>query len=499
MRQLLDNLKAFTDRFTFNQKILLGALAATLIVSIVIFSLWLQNNDKVVLFTNLSPEDAATAVDEIQKQNVQVELRDGGTTILVPENAVHRLRIELAAKGIPSSGTVGWGIFDGNQYGMTEFLQDVNYRRALEGELTKTIESIRGIRSARIHLVIPKQSIFKQNRTTATASVVLALGRGTVLSAQQIRGIQSLVAGSVEGLEIPNVTVLDQFGVVLSESLDGQDAAAGEGQLAIKKQVDGYLSQKAETMLARVLGPGKAIVRVDATLNFDRVQQQREIYDPDKAAIRSEEHSESTGSQDGSQETSTTNYELNRTLETVVGEVGGIKTLSVAVFVDGKYEQPEGGGEPTYTPLSEEELDQIRRVVMSAVGLDEERGDRIEVVSMRFQAPVETPEEGGLMGTPLLTTVSQIIGRVLLFILALLLALRLKNNLVQLAQQRYEPTQFKHDDSVLPSEELEELLEADEEIQMTERKLEEIRKYAGSKPDEVADLVHAWIGEAETG
>ena len=497
MRQLLDNLKAFFDRFTFNQKVLLGALTATLAVSVVIFSLWLRSDDKVVLFTNMNPQDAAAAVDEIQKQNVPVELADGGTTLLVPEKDVHRLRVDLAAKGIPSSGTVGWGIFDGKQYGMTEFLQNVNYRRALEGELTTTIESIQGIRSARVHLVIPKQSIFRQNQSPATASVVLALGRGHVLSAQQIRGIQSLVAGSVEGLEIPNVTVLDQFGVVLSESVDGQDTAAGEGQLAVKKQVDGYLSQKAETMLARVLGPGRAIVRVDATLNFDRIEQQREIYDPDKAAIRSEERSESSGGQDGAQETSTTNYELNKTLERVVGQVGGIKALSVAVFVDGKYTTPEGGGEPQYQPLSDDELEKIRRVVMSAVGLDEERGDHIEVVNMRFQEPPAVEEDGGLMQSPWLTTVPRIVGRVLLFVLALLLAVRLKNNLQELAQQRYEPAHFHHEDSPLAADELDDLLEADESVKVTETKLEEIRKYAGKNPEEVADLVHAWIGESE--
>ncbi|MBK7702043.1 MAG: flagellar M-ring protein FliF [bacterium] len=196
MRQLLDSLKVFTDRFTFNQKILMLAIVAAGVLSVGMFGAWLKSEEKTVLFTNLSPEDASLAISELNKKNVESELTDGGTTILVPEGEVHKLRVDLSAKGIPSSGTVGWGIFDGKQYGMTEFLQNVNYKRALEGELTKTIETIQGIRAARIHLVMPKPSIFKKMQSPATASVVLTLGQSSVLSPNQIRGIQSLVSAA---------------------------------------------------------------------------------------------------------------------------------------------------------------------------------------------------------------------------------------------------------------------------------------------------------------
>lgn len=495
MRQLLDSLKVFTDRFTFNQKILMLAIVAAGVLSVGMFGAWLKSEEKTVLFTNLSPEDASLAISELNKKNVESELTDGGTTILVPEGMVHKLRVDLSAKGIPSSGTVGWGIFDGKQYGMTEFLQNVNYKRALEGELTQTIESIQGIRAARVHLVMPKPSIFKKMQAPATASVVLTLGQSSVLSPNQIRGIQSLVSGSVEGLELPNVAVLDQYGVVLSESYEGEGYGQSEGQLALKKEVDAYLTEKAETMLARVLGPGRSIVRVDATLDFDRLEQQRHSFDPEKTVVRSEERSEASGAQDGNNETSVTNYEINEVVETVVGEVGDVKTMTVAVFVDGRYGEAEGDAPPVYTPLSDEELQQIQRVVTSAVGLNAERGDRIEVVNMQFRAPEEEEaEKGGLGGLPLPGSLPQVIGKVLLFGLALFMALRLKKALGDMMGQQLIPQGATREEF---AETKSDLLDTDESVTSTENKLKEIRDYAGASPQEIADLVQAWVHEAE--
>ena len=495
MRQLLDSLKVFMDRFTFNQKILMLAIVAAGILSVGMFGAWLKSEEKTVLFTNLSPEDASLAISELNKKNVESELTDGGTTILVPEGMVHKLRVDLSAKGIPSSGTVGWGIFDGKQYGMTEFLQNVNYKRALEGELTKTIETIQGIRAARIHLVMPKPSIFKKMQSPATASVVLTLGQSSVLSPNQIRGIQSLVSSSVEGLELPNVAVLDQYGVVLSESYEGEGYGQSEGQLALKKEVDAYLTEKAETMLARVLGPGRSIVRVDATLDFDRLEQKRHSFDPEKTVVRSEERSEASGTQDGTNETSVTNYEINEVVETVVGEVGDVKSMTVAVFVDGRYGEAQGDAAPVYTPLSDEELQQIQRVVTSAVGLNAERGDRIEVVNMQFRAPEEEePESGGLGALPLPGSLPQVIGKVLLFVLALFMALRLKKALGDMMGQQLIPQGVSREEFV---EAKSDLLDTDESVTSTENKLKEIRDYAGASPQEIADLVQAWVHEAE--
>jgi len=211
IRNVTENFKSRFSGLSFNQKVLLGAVATASVISIAVFSLWLQKEESAVLFTNLSPDDASVALEELAKQDVSAELTNGGTTILVPKKAVHRLRVELAGKGVPSSGTVGFEIFDGKQYGLTEFLQNVNFKRALEGELTKTIESLQGIQSVRVHLVLPKPSIFKKLDAPATASVVVQLGRGVQLQDNRIAGIQSLVAGSVENPAVDQVTVLDHF------------------------------------------------------------------------------------------------------------------------------------------------------------------------------------------------------------------------------------------------------------------------------------------------
>ena len=494
MRQMLDNLKTITDRFTFNQKILMGVILGAAVLSVVIFSVWLQSEETTVLFTNLSPEDASLAIAELNKQNIEAELTNGGTTIMVPEGVVHRARVDLSAKGIPSSGTVGWGIFDGKQYGMTEFVQNVNFKRALEGELTKTIESINGIHAARVHLVMPKPSIFKKMQSPTTASVVLTLGRGTALSPQQIRGVQSLIAGSVEGLEVPHVAVHDQFGVVLSENYGSEGSARSESQLAMKKDVDDYLSGKAQGMLAQVLGPNRSIVRVDATLNFERLEQQRTIYDPDQTVVRSEERNESTEGEGGSNEQSTTNYEINETLETVVGEVGGIKTMTVAVFVDGRYETAADGAEPAYAPLPDEQLQQIERIVQTAVGLDSTRGDRIEVVNMRFQEPALVVEETGLGIGPIMQKLPENIGKFLLFGLLLFMALRLKNSLGDMMGQVYVPEGAPEPTAAA---EIGDYLETDQSVVSLENKMTEVREFAGANPQEIADLVQAWVGESE--
>lgn len=505
MRQLLNNLKVFTDRFTFNQKVLMIAILAAVVVSVSIFTVWLQTEEMSVLFTNLSAEDSSTVLAELNKRNVEAELSDGGTTILVPDGLVDRLRVDLTAQGIPTSGTVGWGIFDGKQYGMTEFLQNVNFKRALEGELTRTIESISGIKSARIHLVMPKQSIFKARQSPATASVVLALGNNAVLGPSQIRGIQSLVSGSVEGLETPNVSVLDQYGVVLSENYDDDAAFQSDTQLAMKKDVDAYLSEKAESLLARVLGPGRAIVRVDADLNFERLEQQRRIYDPNQTVVRSEERTEASGGADGTNEQSTTNYEINETIETVVGEVGGVRGLTVAVFVDGRYEGgADGEGPAAYVPLSDEELLQIERVVSSTVGLDVERGDHIDVVNMQFQEPVAdlVTTAGGGFALPGPEGLPGLVGRVLLFGLLAFMAFRLKSALGDMVGQEYVPVMGSgaaSSGASAPADVRSDLMDAGEEIVDTENKLTEVREYVGQNPQEIADLVQAWFAEAEGG
>ncbi len=503
-RQALDQTQGHLATLSFNQKVMLSVVALAALISVITFSTWLQRDAMAVLFTNLSPEDAQIALEELAKQNVKAELTNGGTTIMVPEPEVSRLRVDLAAKGVPSSGVVGFEIFDGQQYGLTEFLQDVNFKRALEGELTKTIEGLQGITSARIHLVLPKPSIFRKLATEPTASVVLGLGRGTRLSEHQIAGIQSLVAGSVEGLPVENVTVLDQRGTVLSTSRGDDMYGHTEGQLALKQEVESYLSDKAQSLLAGVLGDGRSLVRVDATLNFEKIDTERTTFDPDNPVIRSEERQESPGGDGaGNGVSSVTNYEISQTVERIVGETGGIKAISVAVFVDGIYTPGADGAPAAYQPRGDEELDQLKRIVQTAVGLNATRGDQIEVVNMQFQPQSEIEERGGFAGPggPL-EVVGQYGGRGLLILLLVGMLLMFKKNLSQALEAVFRPgglsagrtggaTAGSDGAAGAPGDRFDGLPD------MTDQMIEDVREYASENPQRVAEVIQSWIHEPE--
>ena len=503
-KHLTDNLRTRLGELSFNQKVLLGVVLTASIISVSVFSLWLQKEDKAVLYSNLSPEDAAAALEELAKQDVATELKNGGSTILVPESQVARLRIDLAGKGVVANGPVGFEIFDGKQYGLTEFLQNVNFKRALEGELTKSILSLQGIQQARVHLVLPQPSIFKKEDNGATASVVLRLGRGAKLSESQIAGIQALVAGSVEDLKTDAVTVIDQTGRVLSAAPQDEDMGRSESQLGLRKDVEEYLTDKAGSMLDKVLGAGRSIVRVDATLNFEKLTRDREIYDPASTVVRSEVRNEETDAQGGTTENSTTNYEINRTVEHIVGQTGNIANLSVSVFVDGHYEPAaDGKGEPTYTPLTEDELGQLKRVVQTAVGLNSVRGDQIEIVNMQFRQADEPPAESPL--TDWMSLVTEYGGKVLLVVMLVVMALSLRRSLGRLlsgpapaaavatagraaaggAAARPgapEPQEMEHFDGI---------------PEMNDQVVGDIRDYATENPDRVAEVIQSWIREIE--
>jgi len=489
-----------------NQRLVLGMVAAGVIISATVFSLWLSREEMAVLFSDLTPEDANEALQELNKRDVSAELTNGGTTILVPASAVHRLRVELAAKGIASSGVVGFEIFDQSHYGMTEQDYEVKRLRALQGELTKTIESLQGVEAARVHLVLPKSSIFRSLATEPTASVVLTLNQRRPVSPAQVAGIQNLVAGSVEGLLAGNVTVLDQNGRMLSENYADDDFGATDRQLELKKEVEAYLADKAQTMLASVFGEKRTHVRVDATLNFEKIESQRTIFDPENQVVRSEERNESSDpATGGTTESSMTNYEINQTVEKIVGETGGIKNLSVAVSVDGTYATPKDGGEPVYQPLGQEQLDQIQRMVQSAIGIDVERGDQIEVVNIQFQGEGAVPDgDGGGGGLPggWVQLVMQNLGRILLVALLVVLVVTFRRSLQGTlgdlsghrggakpgrpaaaggapGQPAAEPERFEG----LPP--------------LTDQMIEDVREYAAENPARVADVVQSWLYEPE--
>lgn len=502
---LVNQLKARWNGLSFNQRVLLSAVAVASVISVTVFSVWLQHEEKAVLFANLTPEDASAALEELAKQDVEAELSNGGATILVPENQVHRLRVDLAAKGVPSAGVVGFEIFDGKQYGLTEFLQNVNFKRATEGELVKTIEGLQGIQSARVHLSLSKPSMFSALSSEATASVALRTGRGMRLADSQIAGIQSLVASSVENLEPENVIIVDQHGKTLSSRAGDEDAGQGQTQLALQREVESHLAQKASAMLDEALGSGRSIVQVAATLNFEKIDRQSEVFDP-KTVVRSEERTEKNNPNEGTDENSITNYEINRTVEHVIGQTGGVKALSVSVFVDGHYEQGGEGGEPVYTPLSDEELDNLKRIVQTAVGLNTMRGDQIEVVNMQFRQDDETGSAGG-PAPDWLGLVTQYGGRAFLMILLAVLALSMKSRLGKLVSEAFAPAGGVNPTTGRPYNRQTggvSTLEQDEEHfdgipDLNDKVISEIQEYASENPERVAEVMLSWIHGIDLG
>jgi flagellar M-ring protein FliF len=376
-----------------------------------------------VLFTDLSNQDVSAILKDLDTRGIKYELRGDGQTVLVAKADVPRLRLDLASKGIPSGGGVGYEIFDkGDAFSSTSFVQNINHLRALEGELSRTIRSISRVQAARVHLVIPEKRLFERDREPPRASIVLKLAGE--LDAAQVRAVRHLVSSAVDGLKPERVSIVDERGRLLADGAQGEQGLVGLGiderQTGIEKRV----KTQVEDIVASVVGQGRARVQVSATLDANRIESRSETYDPESKVIRSSQNrTENSATTDGangavtvgnelpgaqagqgtqqnqkdasSKNEEVVNYEISRTTRTEVLEGGRVKRLSVAVLVDGNYTR--NGTEVAYQPRSSEELDRIGQLVRMAMGYDEARGDKVEVVNLRFaeapQAIVELPEQ----------------------------------------------------------------------------------------------------------
>jgi flagellar M-ring protein FliF len=400
IKALLKNFMGFISRMTPSQVMMLFGVVAGTIAGIVILVGWLNHINYARLYSGLEESEAGEVTTYLTDNKIPYQLKDNGTTIEVPSDEVYKVRISLAAEGLPRAANMGYSIFDQNSLGMTDFLQNLNVRRALEGELTRTIMQLNEVQAARVHIVMPKERLFKDDQKEATASVLLKLSGNGSLSKHQINGITHLVAASVEGLRPENISVIDYDGNLLSSPVEA-DAAAGlsSSQLEVRKEVEKYLEDKAQSMLNGVLGSGKSIVRVTADLNFQQLERTSETYDPNSPSVRSEERTKTTGSsteksedtnesgEENNSETTITNYELNKTIEHMINEIGSIDRLSIAVMVDGNYNEvtnDAGDVERIYQPRSQEELDRLASIVKNAVGFDQQRNDQIEMVNITF-------------------------------------------------------------------------------------------------------------------
>lgn len=351
------------------------------------FSSWAMAPIWVPIGQNMPMEMVSEASQRLEEEGIEARLERGGTSISVQENQLARARVALAASGITNQSAPGFELFDQPSWGMTDFTQRINYRRALEGELERTLGQMRGITSAQVHLTLPETSVMRSSERPAQASVVLGLASGVLSDKSMVEGIAFLVASSVEGLSRDNVMILDDGGRPLSDP----DAESGMGmsqrQLEMRQQTERYLESKAEAILTRVVGPGNSSVRVAAEMNFDQTSTTTQRVDPESLVAVAEETSEikpSSGQTGAGQTTSSTQFEATRSMETFQSGASRIERLSVAVLVNDRViENPDGT--TTVETRTPEELARIESLVRGAVGIAADRSDAISVVSVPFQ------------------------------------------------------------------------------------------------------------------
>lgn len=465
------------------------------------------------LFTQLDPAEAGSIVEELESMNVPYRLTNGGKTIEVPENQVYQIRIKLASSGaLPGEGK-GFELFDEQKFGITEFEQHVEYQRALQEELRRTIVQLDEVEQARVHLVLPKRSLFAEEETTPSASIVLRLKTAARLQPEQVQGIINLVTGAVEGLQPENVHIIDTKGNILNDNLphesDGITTRQSATRQQLKRDFEKQLETRIQQMLSRIFGPGAAVAMVTAELDFDQKKSTSTIYGPGQVISRQTVTEKDTGSgargpggTDGefstfpgmtgdnqenlNREEQITNYQTDVYQETLIKSPGEVKRLSVAVVVDQEVLEGAGGKTP-----SAGQLNQIQRLIASAVGYDATRGDQITVSSMPFDTSLqevfqeETPAAQKWVAPRLNPWLAGGIaaGTLLLLLILFLLARRIRKRRIrppEAAEEASPPPPPPEPEPVTPPE---------------PDQRQKIRDLAREKPEEVAEILKLWLKE----
>lgn len=400
------------------RKIGLAALLVAAVTGLIFFVTWAQTPEYSTAFTDLSGEDGAAIVEYLKENNIPYQI--SGNAISVRSDQVHEVRLALAGKGLPGKGMVGMELFDATNLSMTDFTQQVNYRRALEGELARTISSLNAVRAARVHIVIPQPTLFSEDESPTTASVVVDLEPNQKLGREQVRAITHLVSSAIEGLSPENLTIVDIDGNVLADGNSSEansSVALSANQLEAQRNYERDLERRVQSMLENVLGPDKAVVRISAFMNWDQIQTQNETYLPADQGSVLRSSRELTETYSGSSDTAggipgtasnipdaavsyqtdisgtngsgylrtdiTNNFEVSKSVSQITAATGRVERLSVSVMVDNITETVR--------------LNAIEQATIAAAGIDQARGDVLTVNSIEFNRTLQTEQETAMV------------------------------------------------------------------------------------------------------
>jgi flagellar M-ring protein FliF len=433
--QILSQLKAAFSNLSLGKKITLASLILGSVAGFLFLMNWSGQSEFQPLYANLDPEDASAILIKLKEQKIEYRIASNGTTILIPEQHIYEIRMQLASAGLPQGGGIGFEIFDNTKLGMTAFAQNVNFQRALQGELARTINRIAEIESSRVHIVMAEKSLFVDEDEPATASVVLKLRPGKWLNQNQVNGIVHLVSSSVARLNAENVTVVDSSGKMLAGANDTSSfGSLSSDQLDYQARVEKILENRVRTMLDSALGENKAIVRLSCSFDFKKQERTEELYLPDNKVVRSEQvlneitsepgkrpqgipgirsnmpGDSTAGQQNRSLESNSTfekkdhtiNYEIGKVISRINDPVGELTRISIAVLVDGTYKRIEkkiGKVEWEYVPRTAEEMTKFENIVKRAVNFDSSRGDEVDIVNIAFET-TKLAEEEALVAEP---------------------------------------------------------------------------------------------------
>lgn len=547
------------DRIKADPKVPLMVAGAAAIAVIVALFLWMRSPDYRVLLSNLSAKDGGDIVSQLTQMNMPYQLADNGSAILVPADKVHELRLKLAQAGLPKGGNTGFELLDKEQFGISQFSEQVNYQRALEGELSRTIESLSPVQTARVHLAIPKPTLFVREQKSPTASVTVGLLPGRALDEGQISAIVHMVSGSVSGLTSSSVIIVDQTGRLLTNN-DNSQQSVSTSQMRLTRETEARLKQRIEDLLTPLVGRANVQAQVTAQVDYSKVEQTAEEYkpnqQPDSAAVRSRQSSQSQQNSNGgpggvpgalsnqpvsapsapvetakadtkdnknaspadnksnsninSQSDETTNYEVDRKISHTQRQIGVIDRLSVAVIINWLPQKKEDGTEEMQ-PLPPEMIKEIESLTREAMGYSVSRGDSLSITNSRFTDEGQLTKEPSLFTSPVIIAQALDYGKILLL---LLVGWLLWRKGIRPQWQRYRKAQQAEAEArMFKATQMKTPLVADDVIsddmdEKTRRRLtrqrvsaeiqsQRIREMADKDPQVVAMVISQWLGKAQ--